>query len=63
VKYNRLLNKIIEQIRKDVKLAWRKQLDKELHEMYHLLDTLAKKKKLRATVTEPTYNIEEKRKA
>jgi hypothetical protein len=42
VKYNRVLNKIIEQIRKDIKFTWRKLLDTELHTLYHLLDTLVK---------------------
>jgi hypothetical protein len=49
---------MFEQNRKGVKVIWRKLLDMELHELYHLLDTLVKK--LRAIGTEPTDNIEEK---
>jgi len=59
--YSRVLKKIFEQNRKEVKVGWKKLLDTELHELYHLIDTLVKK--LRAIVTEPIENIEEKRKA
>jgi len=43
VNYNRVLNKIFEQNRKELKVGWRKLLDMELHELYNLLDTLVKK--------------------
>jgi hypothetical protein len=33
VNYNRVLNKIFEQNRKEVKVGWRKLLDMELHEL------------------------------
>jgi hypothetical protein len=45
-------------------LKWRKLLDKELHTLYNLLDTLVKEGRVTVTIgTEPTDNIEEKRKA
>jgi hypothetical protein len=55
---------MFEQNRKEVKVGWRKLLDMKLHELYQLLNILATN--CRATVTkgtEPTDNIEEKRKA
>ena len=40
VNYNCVLNTIFEQNKKEVKVGWRKMLDRKLHELYHLLDTL-----------------------
>ena len=60
--YNCVLNKVFEQNKKIINVGWRKLLDMELHELYHLLDTLVKK--WRATVTKPqnTSNRQEKHK-
>jgi len=43
VNYNCVLNKVFEQNKKIINVGWRKLLDMELHELYHLLDTLVKK--------------------
>jgi hypothetical protein len=59
-----VLNTIFEQNRKEVKVGWRKLLDIELHELYHFIDTLLKKCRATLTIgTEPTDNIEDKKKA
>jgi hypothetical protein len=64
VNYSSVLNTIFEQNRKEVRVDWRKLLYKELHELYHLIDTLVTKGGVTVTIgKETTEQIAENRKA